>query len=110
MRFKENYWHSNKYLENKCEVKEKISVSFKDSVEVVKVSENKTKTSSKNQSFHTDFTNTSKQKVIVKVFQKACLILSTQCKLFWITVQENITEIILFHCIKHATSFLGGYY
>lgn len=105
MRFKENYWHSNKHLENKCDVKEKISVSFRDSVGILKVSEEKAKTSSK--SFHTDCTHTPKEKVISKVFQKACLIVSTQCKLFWITVQENSTKIISFHCIKHTTSVLG---
>lgn len=107
MSFNKNYWHSNKYLENKCEVKKKINVSFKDSVKVLKVSEEKTKTSSKNQSFHTDFTNTSKEKVISKVLQKTRLIVSTQGKLLWITMQDNSAAIIPFHCIKHATTFFG---
>jgi len=48
MRFNENYWHIKKYLENRCEVYEKISGSFRDSVEVLQVSEKKTKTSSEN--------------------------------------------------------------
>lgn len=83
-------------------------------MEILKVSEERTKTASKNQSFHADYTNTSKGKVISKAFQKACLILSTKCKLFWITVQENNTGIIAFHCIKHRMCwfwfvFLGGW-
>lgn len=41
-------------------------------MKVLKVSEEKTKTLSENQSFHTDYTNTSKEKVISKIFQKIC--------------------------------------
>lgn len=100
MRFKENCWNCGKYLENKCEVKEKISISFGDSMDALKVSEEKTKTCYENWIFHSDYINTAKEKVISKVFQKAYLIYFTHINYFGLQCKKTALN-SAFRCLKH---------